>query len=42
MDAESMSAGINSTPTFVVNGKVVQGTYEDVAATIDAELAATQ
>lgn len=40
MDNESLAAGINSTPTFVVNGKVVQGRYEDVAAAIDAELAA--
>ena len=42
MDAESQGAGINSTPTFVVNGKVVQGSYEDVAAAIDAELANAQ
>jgi protein-disulfide isomerase len=41
MTEEAQSLGLGGTPSFVVNGRVVDDTgYERLAAAIEAELAA--
>ena len=41
MAAEALKVGVQRTPSFVVNGKLVEWTgYDDLAAAIDAALAA--